>query len=54
MKTIDEINVQLLEIAEETREEQLSVEYADFINLMYYYLECEQYERDLEIYNEFG
>jgi len=54
MKTIDEINAELLAIAEEIRQEQTDAEYEDFMDLMYYCLECEQYDRDMELYNEFG
>ena len=54
MKTIDEINLELQEAAEAEREARLQAEYDEFLEWLYYCLECEQWDRDMEIYNEFG
>jgi hypothetical protein len=49
---MDEINLMLQEAAEEQREERLEVDYEAFLEEMYYWLECSQWERDMELYNE--
>lgn len=50
----DTVNLELQEAAEELRQEELDVRYQEFMEDMYYLLECEQYERDMELYDEFG
>ena len=51
---MDEINLMLQEAAEEQREERLEVDYEFFLEEMYYWLECSQWEQDMEMYDEFG
>lgn len=52
MKTIDEINLELQEAAQEEREILLEAEYQLFVEEMHYLLTCEQWERDMEFYND--
>lgn len=54
MKTIEQINAELQEAAAEEREFQLEAEYEDFIAWLHYCYECEQWDYDMEFYNEFG
>ena len=51
---IDQVNAELELLAQDAREEQISIAYEEFMEEMYYILECEQWERDMEIYNEFA
>ena len=51
---MDEINLKLQEAAEEERQAMLEIEYEAFLEQMYYELECSQWERDMELYDEFG
>ena len=43
---MDEINLLLQEAAEADREERLQLDYELFLEEMYYFWECEQWERD--------
>lgn len=49
----DEINKELAVIADETRQELIDIEYDEFQEFMHYCFMCEQYERDLEFYEDF-
>lgn len=51
---IDQVNTELELLAQDAREEQISIAYEEFMEEMYYILECDQWERDMEIYNEFA
>jgi hypothetical protein len=54
MMTIDEINLLLQEAAEEENEFQLDARYQEFLDEMYYIYACDEWEIELEFYNEFG
>lgn len=54
MLSLDDVNKELELLAEAEREEQLDLQYEEFLNEMYYYWECDQWERELELYNELG
>lgn len=54
MKSLEEVNAELELLAAAEREELITQQYEDFLEQMYYWLECEQWERDMELYNEFG
>ena len=51
--SFDEVNAKLQVIAEEIREEQIDVAYEEFLDEMYYYWECDQWERDMGFYNDY-
>lgn len=51
---MEEINLLLQEAAEAQRLERLDIDYELFLEEMYYWLECSQWERDMELYDEFG
>ena len=53
-KDISEINAMLDEAAQELYEEHLEQQYQDFLEEMYYYWDCEQWDIELEFYNEFA
>ena len=50
----DVINMHLQEAAEELRQEQIDLQYFELIELPYYLLECQQYEDEMRMYDEFG
>lgn len=52
-ENFDEINKELAVIADETKQELIDVEYDEFQEFMHYCFMCEQYDRDLEFYEEF-
>lgn len=54
MITIEEINLLAQEASEEDYDFQLEARYQEFLDEMYYYWECDQWERELELYNELG
>ena len=43
---MEEVNFLLQEAAEELQEERINEQYEEFLELMYYELECAQWERD--------
>ena len=47
---IEELNFELECLAEEERQAMLEIEYEAFLEQMYYELECSQWERDMELY----
>ena len=51
---MDEINLLLQEAAEEERQAMIDIYYDAFLEEMYYWLDCSQWERDMEMYDEFG
>lgn len=51
---IDQLNFELECLAEEAREERLDIQYQDYLEEMYYIFDCDQYQSDLELYDEFG
>jgi hypothetical protein len=51
---MDEINLLIQEAAEADRLARLELDYEIFLEEMYYFWDCEQLDRDLELYNEFG
>lgn len=51
---IEELNYELVCIAEEEKQAMIDLEYDAFLDEMYYILECQQYEEDMELFNEFG
>lgn len=50
----EEVNILLQNLADEANEERIAQQYDEFLEEMYYCLECEQWERDMELYDEFG
>ena len=52
--TIDELNFLLECLAEEERQERIDLQYEELVELPYYLLECEQFEEDARMFNEFG
>ena len=54
MEFEDVINMHLQEAAEEQRDERIEIQYEEFLEEMYYELECSQWERDMELYELFG
>jgi hypothetical protein len=53
MMTLNEINMILADIAEQHLQERIEDEYDLFMEEMYYNLQCDQWERDMELFNEF-
>jgi hypothetical protein len=51
---MDEINLLLQEAAAEQLDERLEADYQVFLEDMYYFLECDQWERDHDLFNELG
>jgi hypothetical protein len=51
--SFDEVNAELQVLANEVRENQIDVAYEEFLNEMYYYWSCDQWERDMEILNDY-
>ena len=53
---MNEINLLLQEAADADREAQLDFEYELFLEEMHYYwsCECDQWDIELELYNELG
>ena len=49
--SMDEINFLLQEAADSEKEAQLDFEYELFLEEMYYYWECDQWEREMELIN---
>lgn len=50
----EDVNTLLQNLADEAIEERIAQQYEEFMEEMYYWLECEQWERDMELYDEFG
>lgn len=53
-RSLEEINAELEELAQAEREDRIAEQYEEFMEEMYYWLECEQWERDMELYDELG
>ena len=51
--SFDYVNAELQVLADEIREEQIDVVYEEFLDEMYYYWACDQWERDMEILNDY-
>lgn len=51
--TLEELNFELECLAEEERQERIDFQYQEFCDEMYYALECEQMDRDMELYEDF-
>lgn len=47
---IDDINMMLEEASRELYDERIEQQYQDFLEELYYYWECEQWDKELELY----
>lgn len=52
--TFDIINLELQEAADEIRQEVVDLQYEDFLEEMYYIFQCDEWELEMELYNELG
>ena len=51
--TVDEINLKLQEASDAEREDRLNAEYEEFLEWLYYCWECDQWDREMEFYNDY-
>lgn len=51
---IDTINLELQEAADEIRQEVVDLQYEDFLEEMNQIFQCEDWELEMELYNELG
>lgn len=54
MMTLNDINMILADIADGILQERIEEQYDLFMEEMYYNLQCDQWQQDMDMFNEFG